>query len=196
MFARRIVDVELGAADHLLRVVEFVRLRRMADVACMDHERRLSRHPRDLVDRGVQRDARVRIGGLGEADVAVGNLNEGKAAFRCFRRADQPRCGHAAGDRPNHAGSGPQHAFQSLPAVEARLRDRVTFEFPLLRRKAPFKEGTQGPCGLFPRGAQKNLARFFRARRFWPRSRAWNRSAPARVRRSENRNHRSGRWRR
>jgi hypothetical protein len=48
------VDVELGAADHLLRVVEFVRLRRMADVAGMDHERRLSRHRCNLVDRRVE----------------------------------------------------------------------------------------------------------------------------------------------
>ena len=111
------MDVELGAADHLLRVVEFVRLRRMADVAGMDHERRLVRHRHDLVDRRVERNARVGIGGLGEADVAVGNLNEGKSASRCFRRADQPRRGHAAGDRPNHAGSGPEHAFQGLPAV-------------------------------------------------------------------------------
>ncbi len=91
MFAWRVVDVELGAADHLLRVVEFVRLRRVADVAGMDHERRLVRHRHDLIDRRVERGARVRIGGLCEADVAVGDLNEGKAAFRCFRRADQPR---------------------------------------------------------------------------------------------------------
>ena len=118
MFARRVVNVELGAADHLLRVVEFVRLRRMADVAGMDHERRLVRHRHDLVDRRAERDARIRVGGLGEADVAVGDLDEGKAAFRCFRRADQARSGHAAGDRPNDAGSGPEHAFQGLPAVE------------------------------------------------------------------------------
>ena len=91
MFARRVVDVELGAADHLLRVVEFVRLRRVADVAGMDHERRLAGHRYDLVDRCIERDARIGIGGLGEADVAVGDLNEGKAAFRRFRRADQPR---------------------------------------------------------------------------------------------------------
>ena len=71
----------------------------------------------DLVDRRVERRARVRIGGLGEADVAVGDLDEGKAAFRRFRRADQARRGHAACDRPDHAGSGPEHAFQGLPAV-------------------------------------------------------------------------------
>src|SRR6202030_3492244 len=112
VLARRIMHVELGAADHLLRVVEFVRLGRVADVAGMDHERRLVGHRYDLIDRYVERSARVRIGGLGEADMAVGHLDEGKAALRRFRRADQTRSGHAAGDRPDDAGSGPQHAFQ------------------------------------------------------------------------------------
>ena len=117
MFARGVVDVELGAADQLLRVIEFVGLRRVADVAGMDDEGGLAGHRRDLVDRRVERCARVRIGGLLEADVAVGNLDEGKAALRRFRRADQARRRHAAGDRPDHAGPGPQHAFQGLPAV-------------------------------------------------------------------------------
>ena len=53
MFAGRVVDVELGAADHLQRVVELVRLRRVADVAGVDHERGLVRHRYDPVDRRV-----------------------------------------------------------------------------------------------------------------------------------------------
>ncbi len=64
MLAGRIVDVELGAADHLLRVVELVRLRRVADVARVNEERRLVRHRHNLVDRGVEGSARIGVGGL------------------------------------------------------------------------------------------------------------------------------------
>ena len=121
MFAGRVMDVELGSADQLQSVVELLRLGRMADVAGVDHERGLVRHRQDLVDRRVERGARVRVRRLRKADMAVGNLDEGKAAFRRFGRADEARGGHAARDRPDDARPGPQHALQGLAAAEAAV---------------------------------------------------------------------------
>ena len=48
VFARRIVDVELGPADQLQRVVEFARLGRVADVPGVDEEGGLVRRRQNL----------------------------------------------------------------------------------------------------------------------------------------------------
>ena len=117
MFAGSVMDVELRASDQLQRVVELLWLGGVGDVAGVDHERRVARHRDDLVDRHLEGRARVRIGGLGEADMAVGHLDEGEARVRRLRRANQTRRRHAAGHRPDDAGPGPQHALQGLAAV-------------------------------------------------------------------------------
>src|SRR5208337_2765552 len=59
VLARRVMDVELGALDHLQRVIELVRLRGVGDVAGMNHEGGIARHRQDLVDRRVERRATV-----------------------------------------------------------------------------------------------------------------------------------------
>src|SRR5271166_2941318 len=136
VFAGRVMDVELGPLDHLQRVIELVRLRGVGDVSGMNHEGGIARHRQDPVDRRVERRARIRVGGLGEADVAVGHLDEGKASLRGLRRADQARSRHAADDRPDDACPGPQHAFQDLTAVEtARIFVHGSLSFG--QRKAP-----------------------------------------------------------
>ena len=64
VLARRIVDVEARFADDLMRVVEFLRLGEMRDVAGVQHERGLLRHRLDLGDRLLQRRPRVGVGGF------------------------------------------------------------------------------------------------------------------------------------
>ncbi len=152
VLARRIVDVEPGLADELMRVVELLRLGEMRDVAGVQHEGGLLRHRLDLADRLFQRRARVGVGGLGEADVAVGDLHEGEAALLRLRLADQARGRHAAAHRPNDAAARPNHAFQDLPPVQ--LGSRLVHD--RLRRR-----GRSAACGrrlsaarrLFPAGA-------------------------------------------
>ena len=92
----------------------------MADVAGMDHERRLLRQGIDLGDRLFQRAERVGIGGFVEADMAVADLQEGKAtALRGLGLAHDPeRVRHAAGNGPQHARATPGHAFQNLAPVD------------------------------------------------------------------------------
>ena len=51
MLAGGVVDVQLGALDHFERIVEFVRLGGVGDVAGMDHEGGIARHRENLVDR-------------------------------------------------------------------------------------------------------------------------------------------------
>src|ERR1700722_1934117 len=119
MFARHVVNVEPGLADDLIGVVELLGLRQMRDVAGMDHERRLGRHGDDLADRFPQRAERIGIGRLVETDMAVGNLQETEPRLGRLRRSDQRRFRHAAGERPYHAGSRPDHTFERLAAVES-----------------------------------------------------------------------------
>ena len=76
MLARHVVHVETRAADDLCGIVELLGLRQMGDVAGMEHERRLVGERLDLGDGLLQRAERVRIRGLVEADMAVGNLQE------------------------------------------------------------------------------------------------------------------------
>src|ERR1700677_5234398 len=84
VLAGRVMDVELCPVDELQRVVELLRFRGVADVAGVDHERRLVRHRHNLVYRDLEGRARVRVGGLFEADMAVGHLTRGKAPLRRF----------------------------------------------------------------------------------------------------------------
>jgi len=114
------MHLQAGLADDLVGIVEFGRLRKMGDVAGMDHESGLDGHCLHLGDRLLQRAERVRIGGLVEADMAVADLEEGET-FRVGgeRFADEPeRLRHPAGKRPQDAGAGPDHALESASAVD------------------------------------------------------------------------------
>ncbi len=79
VLAGHVMHVELGLRDDAFGVVEFGRLRQMADVAGVDHEGRLDRHRLDLADRLFKRAERIRVGRLVEADMAVADLQEGQA---------------------------------------------------------------------------------------------------------------------
>ena len=79
VLAGNVVDVEAGAADHLVGIVELLGLRQMRDVAGVDHEGRLRRELADLADRFLQGAEGVGVGRLVEADMAVADLQEGEA---------------------------------------------------------------------------------------------------------------------
>jgi hypothetical protein len=75
VLARHIVHVKPRAADDLGSVVKLVRLRKMGDVAGMDHEGRLGRKRTDPGDSFLKRDERIRVHWLDvETDVAVRDL--------------------------------------------------------------------------------------------------------------------------
>jgi hypothetical protein len=67
----------------------------------------------------LSRGTRVRIGGLRKADMAIGDLDEGKAPLRRFCRANQPGGRHSTRDRPDDACPGPKHALQGLSTIDA-----------------------------------------------------------------------------
>src|SRR5581483_8818790 len=121
VFAGHVMHIELRLRDDPVGVVELLRRRQVADVAGVDHERRLGRqrvHPGDGL---FQRAERVRIGGLVEADMAVADLQERQPlGFLGLRFAhDAERMRNAAGNSPQHAGSDPGHAFQHFAPVDA-----------------------------------------------------------------------------
>jgi hypothetical protein len=134
VLAGRVVHIEPGCSNKLMSVVEFLRLGQMGDVARVQHEGGLCLHSLDFVDRLFESRPRVGIGGLGESDVAVGNLDKGKAALLGLGFADQARRRHAAGKRPDDARSRPHHAFQHLPSVQPRSR-RVHASSPRRRTR-------------------------------------------------------------
>ncbi len=78
VLARHMEGVEPGFLQDLVGVVELLRLGQLGDVAGMDDEVGLARQGRDLGHRLAERDAGVGIGVLVEADVAVGDLQEGE----------------------------------------------------------------------------------------------------------------------
>ena len=81
-----------------------------------------------------------------------------KPPLRRLGRADETRGRHAAGDRPQDAGPGPEHAFEGLPAVRA-AKDVVNHGSLLERRKAPFRRETRAGAGLFPVVGKKSRRR-------------------------------------
>src|SRR6266446_2612291 len=93
----------------------------MGDVAGVNRERRLRQHRIDLGDRLLEGAKRVGIGRLVEADMAVADLQERHAGgLGRLRGTDQSqRTGYAARNGPQHAGTGPGHAFQHPAAADA-----------------------------------------------------------------------------
>ena len=75
----------------------------------------------DLVDGFLERADGVRIGGLVEADMAVADLQEREPARRrSLRFADDAHgTRHPARHGPQHASSGPGHAFEDFAPADA-----------------------------------------------------------------------------
>ena len=116
-----VMHTELCLRDDFVGVVKFRRFRQMRDVTGMDQEGWLCRQSANLADRLFERAGCVRIGWLIEADMAVADLEEGKASRVLRERlADETkRFRNAATNRPKDAGAGPDHAFEDCAAVEA-----------------------------------------------------------------------------
>ena len=96
----------------------------MRDVAGVNHEGRLLRQRSGLGDRFFERGQRIRIRRLLEADMAVGNLQERKAARRLGvggRYPEHRRSRDAARHRPQQSGPGPDHALQRAAPVDTAL---------------------------------------------------------------------------
>src|SRR5215831_19656185 len=89
----------------------------MGDVAGVNHEGGLCLECTHLGDRFLERAEHIRIGRLVEADMAVRNLDKGKARRGCLRLADDLCCWNASRQRPHESGPAPHHAFERLPAV-------------------------------------------------------------------------------
>ena len=126
VLARHVMHVELRLRDDAVGVVELGHLRQMADVAGVNHERRLYRHRLDPVDRLLQRAARVRIGRLVEADMAVADLQEGEAGGLGRQRGfDQPS---ERGTPPEMVQSTPVPAQVMHSSTLRRLTPGLSFE--------------------------------------------------------------------
>ncbi len=119
--------LEPRLAQDLVRVVEFLRLGELGDVAGVDDEIGLHRHGPDLGHRLAERRPRVGVRILVEADVAVAHLQEGEglhlAAGAAPRRSqglvERNRGGQAPADRPEHSRARPGHAFEETATVGA-----------------------------------------------------------------------------
>ena len=89
MFARHVEHWHRQVRQHLLQRIELGRLRQMRQVAGVQQERRLLGCGLDLGDRTAQRRGDIGIRWFVEADVAVADLHELKAAAAgmCHGRA-------------------------------------------------------------------------------------------------------------
>ena len=84
VLAGHIMHVEPGLADDLVGRIELGGLRKVADIAGVDHEGRLGRQSIHLGDRLGQRAIGVRVRGLVEADMAVAELEEAERLRFCL----------------------------------------------------------------------------------------------------------------
>ncbi|HUI56384.1 MAG TPA: hypothetical protein VLY04_15520 [Bryobacteraceae bacterium] len=98
---------------------ELLGFRKMADIAGMDEEGRWFSHRIYFGDGGLQSALDVGVGLFVEADVAVADLNEAQVALGRLAVACHLAVRGAAGERPNHAGAGPSHAFQETALINA-----------------------------------------------------------------------------
>ncbi len=120
VLARHVEGLQPRLAQDLIGVVELVVPRQLADVAGVDDEVGRLRQRPDLGDGLAVGDPGVRIGRLGEADVAVGHLHEVEAgALRRLRQrlVQADRRQHPAADAPHRSRARPSQAAQDIPAV-------------------------------------------------------------------------------
>ena len=96
----------------------------MGDVAGVDHEGGLDRKSVHLIDRFLQGSERIGIGRFAKTYMTIRNLREAEARGRLFGRlrrsnAEELRgLWHAAAERPDDAGAGPDHAFERAAPVD------------------------------------------------------------------------------
>jgi hypothetical protein len=107
-------------AHHLLHLVELGRLGQMRQVAGVHHERRLVGQRVDLADRVPERLLDRGVGGAGEAEVAVADLDEPQrgriGGRRRYRLAGDVADDLATGDGEHHGGAEPRAVPQQLPS--------------------------------------------------------------------------------
>ena len=147
MFAGHVKNL-LGfyGLHQLVNGVEFICAGQMGKIARMQDKIRRDRHRVDARNRLLERANHVLVDRfLVEADVRVADLHKTKTPLfdhavriRCARPPGQKRrAEHSAGDGPKHPRSGPSHARQKPPAVNA-----VVFGFLVgvdgIRRQANF----------------------------------------------------------
>ena len=90
----------------------------MAQVAGVNDEIGLVGQPVDLIDGRLKRAGDIRVGWLGETDMAVADLHEVELALRGLHfLAKSLGTDHAAANGPGHARSRPSHALEKSPAV-------------------------------------------------------------------------------
>src|SRR5208337_3820321 len=124
VLAWHVMNIELGFADGFFGIVELHGLRKMGDIAGVDHEGGPDWKVAHLADRFLQSSQRVGVGRFVEADMAVGNLQEaetrGLLSGRLRRtRAEELRgFRHATAERPNDAGPSPDHTFEGAAPVD------------------------------------------------------------------------------
>jgi hypothetical protein len=85
------VPIGLQLGEGLSRIIEFLRVRQMRDIAGMNHEGGLDRHGLGLRDCLFERRQRIGIGRPVKADMAVGNLQETEPRVLRTRAAEQSR---------------------------------------------------------------------------------------------------------
>src|SRR4029077_5888982 len=139
VLAGYVMHVKPRLRDDAVGVVKFGRLREMGDIAGVNDEGWLDRKRIDLVQRFLERADSVRVRRLVESDMAVADLQKGQPTrFRCPCLADNAhRAGDAAGDSPQHAGTGPGHAFENLAAADAAIVAVIKSH-----RQSPLKPGS------------------------------------------------------
>jgi hypothetical protein len=124
-----------GRFEHLLGIVELIVPRELRDIAGMDDEVGLDRQRLHLRDRFEEGCARIGIGRLVEADVAVAQLDEGErlhapAVKRCRNRAvERDRAAYSSAEGEQRARSRPRHALQKVTAVFLLVVEHRSFLF-------------------------------------------------------------------
>src|SRR5258708_40103627 len=106
MFAWHIESLEFRLANDLISIIEFLGLRQVSNVAGVDHEGGLLRQSTHFGDGFFQRSERIRVWRLFEANVAVGDLQEGESTRSlclCLGDPEQRRPWHAACHCPQHS---------------------------------------------------------------------------------------------
>src|SRR5262249_4396655 len=110
----------------------------MGDVAGVDHKVGLGRYSLDLGDRDTQRPERIWVSGLVEADMTVADLEEGESRSFSGKGVAEEAVAekaqgfrHAARQSPQHAGAGPDHAFECTPPAHSCLFRLVCCGFSL-----------------------------------------------------------------
>jgi hypothetical protein len=113
VLAEDIMDIELGFADDPFRIVELPGLRKMGDVAGVDHEGGLDRKSVHLIDRFLQGSERIGIGRFAKTYISAVREETSRRAYLF-----PVSCEFFTAKRPAD--------------VVARIRNRA--EFPILER--------------------------------------------------------------